>query len=197
MFDTAKAAKYFLVRAEQDYNNDHTIAGTDITVTLNTTIEAVPFINRVGTVQSAPAGTILDQGDQVVVHHNIFRQINNLKGQMVKSDYHIWDKLYYVPPTEVFMFKKPGDEDWRAVDPYVFVEPILAEKLESQYLDLVVQDKYHQHLGIITHINQELIDNGLRVGDKIVFSRDSEHQYDLDGRTLYRMRTSDIMATVE
>jgi hypothetical protein len=71
------------------------------------------FITREATVISAPEFTPLRKGDKVICHHNIFRKKGDISGTVIHSSFHIEDKIYHVPLTEVFMFKRDGD--WEAL----------------------------------------------------------------------------------
>jgi len=47
-------------------------------------------------------------------------------------------------------------------------------------------------IGEIAYINNQLKDLGLKVGDRISFTPDSEYAFDVDGEKLYRMYTRNI-----
>ena len=51
--------------------------------------------------------------------------------------------------------------------------------------------------GKIRYINKELTSMGLKEGDTIIFAKDSEFEFKVDGKVLYKMSTSDILAKVD
>tara|TARA_R110000851_G_scaffold291462_2_gene445810 strand:+ start:2261 stop:2842 length:582 start_codon:yes stop_codon:yes gene_type:complete len=186
-----------IVEIDSAYNNEKELSGGQ-SIILNSTIEDVEFVNRVATVTEAPDFTILKAGDKVVVHHNIFRLRNGIKGGQMESNYFIKDNKYFVPLTEVFMFKR-DDSDWEAIDPYCFVEPIVKEKKEV-FFDLSIdEDSYKGRLhqkGIIRYPNKALRAQGVKSGDMIMFSEYSEYEFVLDNVLYYKMATKDIIAVI-
>lgn len=185
---------YLIVELDEAYNNEVEVL-EDQSLIVNSTIESVAHISRTAKVIEAPDFVILQQGDEVVVHHNIFRLRNNTKGNLTQSNYHLEGNKYFVPLTEVFMYKR--DSDWICLEPYVFIKPI--ELREEESLLLGVKDEYkgreHQK-GIIAFNNKQLLDQGVKVGDEIVFSRNSEYEFTIDGELYYKMRTKDILAKI-
>lgn len=189
--------QYVIVESKQDYNNEVELAGKKIVV--NTTIESVSNINREATVISTPKGTILQEGDTVILHHNIMRRKNNTAGKEVRSNFYLKDNKYFVPLTEVFAYKR-GEDSWKAIDPFCFVEPIKLEKKEVSGILIREEDQggFKNRVngeGILKYINKELEEvEGLSIGDRVVFTPFSEHEFEIDGQVLYKMKTSDILA---
>lgn len=192
-----KAVKYVIIETPTEYNNEVELS-SGLKLIVNTTIESVANINRQVKVLAAPENTILEKGDMLVVHHNILRRKNNIKGEEVRSDYWMYDNIYFVPPTEIFLYKK-SESEWEAPDPFVFIEPIEKDiKTESGiFLDTGFEKKYVDNMGYIAYINEELKSWGLKKGDKVFFKDDSEYEFNIDDRLLYRMKTSDILGLVE
>lgn len=181
---------YLIVRAHQEYNNE-TKSDKGFGFIVNSTIESVSDINRIVEVVSAPEYTILKSGDEVVIHHNILRMKNSVGGNTIKSNFHIEDDLYYVPLSEVFMYKREGI--WIPLDPYCFVKPIPEVTRE----DLILYTGYKgnvNHVGEMMYPNDGLKKQGVKKGDVVSFSRDSEYEFNIDGDLLYKMSTKDILA---
>ena len=184
---------FVIVEIDDAYKNE--IEG----LVVNSTIESVAHINRIARVVEAPDFTILEEGDEVVVHHNMFRLRNGNRGKRIQSDYHIEGKRYFIPLTEVYMYKR-GD-DWKAIRPFVFVKPIVYEdkKVNGFTINSGESNSYkgrEKLRGIIKHSNEELEAQGIKVGDEIVFSYYSEYEFNIDGETLYKMATKDILAVL-
>lgn len=188
-----KSLNYLIVKAKDSYNNS--IGG----VSRNTSIETVSSINREVEVESAPDNVIITKGDKVIIHHNILRLRNNLKGNLVNSNYYLkveGDFTYYVVPlTEIFMYKKPNGA-WTSLEPYCFIKPILSK--ESKTVLLGEEDSFDhkghlKHYGILKYSNKELDSLGLKVGDTIIFSTWGEYEFEIEGEIVYKMSTKDIL----
>lgn len=184
---------YIIVEVDEAYVNE--VNG----IVVNSTIESVGHINRIARVVEAPDFTILKKGDEVVMHHNILRLRNGIRGKKVQSNYHLEGNKYFVPLTEVFMYKR--DSDWEAIRPFVFVKPIPKEdvKIGSFIVD-ANEANSHKGMkklrGIIKYPNYELLANGVNTGDEIVFSEWSEYEFNINGEILYKMSTKDILAVI-
>jgi len=187
-----KSTNYVIVEVEEAYNNQEEILDGEKLI-VNSTIESVSHINRVATVKSAPHFTLLERGDKVIIHHNILRSKHSVSGRQVRSDFHIEDNLYFVPLTEIFMYKRGSL--WEAITPFCFVQPMNLD--QGGELLLGVKKDYlgreHQK-GILTHPNKELIEIGCKKGSIVMFSEHSEYEFNIEGTLYYRMKTRDIRA---
>jgi co-chaperonin GroES (HSP10) len=188
-----KSVNFIIVEVEEAYNNEKKIG--DVSIVVNSTIESVEHINRIAKVITSPSFTPLKEGDEVIIHHNICRLRNGTKGGKVQSDYHIEGNKYFVPLTEVFMYRRDGD--WIALAPYCFVEPI---KDETKMIgSIIVPNSGETHKGMISHegimkySNPELNEYGINNDDHISFSEDSEYEFMIDGKIYYKMATRDIL----
>lgn len=164
----------------------------------------VNFINKEVEVVNAPPYTILQKGDKLIIHHNILRQKIGIGGILVESDYFIKEGYYNCPLNEIFLYKR--DDVWKTLDPYVFIKPIkYNNKIDTS---LILHDKaledlddnykgFSKERGHIKYINSELLEMGLKEGDEIIFDRDSEFEFEIDGELLYKMSTRDILAKIE
>lgn len=184
---------YIIVEIDEAYNNEEN------GIVVNSTVESTQHINRVARVLEAPDFTILKRGDEVICHHNIFRIRNGIRGEKVKSNYNLEDNIYFVPLTEVYMFKR--DNNWESIRPYVFVKPVEYEDKKIGNI-IVTSSDSNSHKGkkklrgIIKYPNDELVHNGVNKGDEVVFSSFSEYEFNINGETLYKMSTKDILAII-
>lgn len=159
----------------------------DKTLIINTSIENAKDVNRIGIVISLPLnyeGNI-QVGDKVVVQHNVFRTYFDGKGLTRESDSYIKDNLFQVLPEQIFLIFR-GDEVI-SVDNFVFIEPIIEEKKWIGSVEL-------EHVGIVKYSNRILKAQGVFEGDKIAFKTDSEYEFVINDKRLYRMRTKNILA---
>lgn len=82
------------------YENEVDINGKKLII--NTTMDDHKYVSRIGIVKSIPkiGETNIKVGDEVIVHHNVFRRFYNIKGEE-KTAHHILKKIY----TSVIMIK--------------------------------------------------------------------------------------------
>jgi co-chaperonin GroES (HSP10) len=187
-----KSSYYFIVEVEKDYNNYETLPN-GLKIMTNNSIETVEAINRVGTIISAPKGTIADKGDKLLFHHNICRREHGFKGAKRLSPFQVTKNIFFVPIMESYMLDKGNG--WQAVDPYVFLLPIKEEpKVLANGLKIVAKDHkgMNEYSGIVAYGNKALEQQGIKEGDVVGFTEYSQHEYELDGKIYYRMTTNDI-----
>ena len=75
----------FIVMPEGNrYSNEVDIDGDKLIV--NSSIENFKLINRKATVLTVPTAftTPIQEGDEVIIHHNVFRRYYNTKGTLLK-----------------------------------------------------------------------------------------------------------------
>ena len=194
-----KATLYFLVEVDNDYNNYIEMANGQ-KLKVNDSIDSVENVNRIGKLISAPKGTIVQPGDFILFHHNICRKSWGLKGKLRKSVFNVRGNIYYVPVTEIFMYRKPEDDDWRAIHPFTFVKPIEA-KMEVLPNGLEVMEETYKNMkdlvGTMWYPNKELEEMGVKRGDTIAFEEYSQHEFEINGEIYYKMRTSDVLGVYE
>jgi co-chaperonin GroES (HSP10) len=185
---------YLIVELDVAYNNEVDISENQSLI-VNSTIESVSHISRKARVLEAPDFVILQEGDQVIVHHNIFRLRNDTKGNLTQSNYCLGDNKYFVPLTEVFMYKR--DSDWVCLEPYVFIKPIPLRAEETVLSGIKKDHKGMEYQkGLVAFNNKNLIDQGVKVGNEVAFSKNSEYEFDIDGELYYKMNTRDILAVI-
>ena len=99
------------------------------------------------------------------------------------------DDLFLVDHEQFFLYKQNGK--WKAYGKYCFVKPI---DLEDSY---IFKGGNEEPLyGTIKYVNQELLDLGVKEGDKISFQPESEYPFMVDEEKLYRMFTNNITMIV-
>jgi co-chaperonin GroES (HSP10) len=171
----------------KEFNNTAIVEGIEMIT--STSIEEAVDVNRFGIVKAIPInykGNV-QVGDEVVVHHNVFRSAYDHKGVIVKSHNHIKDDLYWVQESLVYMIVRNGFK--QACTGFVFIEP---ENEEDYYLGHVEK----AHTGTIKYGNENLNLKGLEQGQKIAFKRNCEYPFEINGEKLYLMMDKRITATL-
>lgn len=159
------------------------------TFVVNTSIEEAINVNRIGIVIELPLnynGNV-KVGDEVVVQHNVFRDWFDSKGNTRKSMFHFKDDLFFVDYDNLFLICRNGV--FIAVDNFCFIEPITEDK---RWIGIVEVE----HQGIVHFGNKRLEKQGVFKGDTIAFATDSEYEFQIYDKKLYRIRTENILVKI-
>lgn len=126
----------------------------------------------------------IEPGDVVIVHHNVFRIYYDMKGREKSSWSFLRDNTFMITSEELFLYRKPSGE-WKAPVPYCFVEPVKAKEKE-----LLTGEINEALFGTMIYKNSD--QENVQEGDQVIFSPDTEYEFRIDDRILYRMRTQNI-----
>ena len=155
------------------YNNSKKVG--DKNLILNTEIFNHQYVNRLATVKAVPTAfkTNINVGDEVIVHHNVFRRWHDVQGKEKNSRSFFDENTYLVKQDQIFLYK--SKDKWKACDGYCFVQPIkqrnkLSEEIEEQCIGIV---KY--------------TDGKHEIGELVGFTPFSTYEFVIDGVRLYRV----------
>lgn len=158
---------------------------------ISSNIENHEVTNRKAIVKAVPVKVETDVkvGATIIVHHNVFRKYNNTNGKESFASGLIKDELYMVDPYQVFMYKNVGDDDWTTMDPFCFVSPMDND------------DEFHngsekELFGIMEYPTKYISSLGIKKGDVIGFRVDSEYEFNIDGKKMYRINSNNICTKV-
>jgi co-chaperonin GroES (HSP10) len=157
-------------------------------IIISTSKEDSKNSSRIAKVVEPPLGYKgpISSGDLLVVHHNVFKYYNDMKGLERSGKSFLSGNLFFVEPDQWFMYKKQGGE-WTTHDKYCFVEP---KPLNSFFMKVPGID-YHL-VGQVAYSNDQLSELGVEKGDFVGFTPESEYEFEIDGVKLYRMFTNNI-----
>ena len=153
---------------------------------LNTELQNHEYVNRIGTILSLPLVTVykeLKEGDDVVVHHNVFRRFRDVRGKEKDSKNYLSENVYLVQPDQVYAYKR--NNEWKALEGFVFVMPIKETRMFS------VNDE-RPLIGIVKYSNGEFEKEQL-----IGFRPNSEYEFIIEGQRLYRVPVNSITIKYE
>jgi len=182
-----KSPFYFIVKPYNGKRYDNTKRIGDIDFIVSSSKEDHTVSNRYAIVQETPINYTgeIQPGDILLVHHNVFKYYNDMKGREKSGKSFFKDDLFFIDYDQFYMYKQ-GDQ-WKCHADYCMVKPI---PKENHYL------KTHQEeeplVGLIKYSNENLNKKGVNKGDKVSFQPDSEYEYNVDGEKLYRMFTKNI-----
>ena len=155
------------------YNNIKKVGDSELI--LNTEIFNHQYINRKASVISTPiiGETDIQAGDDVIVHHNVFRRWHDVKGIEKNSKSYFNESTYFISQDQIFLYKRYWE--WKTPKGYCWVKPL---KATDQFN--IEQEKPLQ--GIVKYS-----DGTVNVNDIVGFTPNSEYEFVIDGERLYRV----------
>ena len=165
------------------YNNTKKVDGSELI--LNTEVYNHQYVNRKASVISTPiiGDTDIQVGDDVIVHHNVFRRWHNVKGIEKNSKSYFNESTYLISQDQIFLYKRYWE--WKTPKGYCWVKPL---KATDQFN--IEQEKPLQ--GIVKYS-----DGTVNVNDIVGFTPNSEYEFVIDGERLYRVLSKFITIKYE
>ena len=160
------------------YNNTKKVDNSELI--LNTDIYRHEFTNREAIVISTPmiGDTNIKPGDTVIVHHNVFRRWNDVKGIERNSRSYFNESTYFINHDQIFLYKR--NNKWTAPKGYCFVKPLKA-------IDQFNIESEKPLQGIVKYS-----DGTVKINDLIGFRPKSEYEFIVGDERLYCMKSNDI-----
>jgi len=152
---------------------------------LNTELQNHQYVSRIGVVKAVPTAfeTEINVGDEVIVHHNVFRVFKDIRGDEKRSRSYIDENLYAVNISQIFAYKRDGE--WKSIEGFYFVKPIVSK-------DKFSLDKEEPLVGIVKYAN-DTFETGALVG----FRPGMEYEFNIEGQRLYRIPANQITVQYE
>ena len=161
------------------YNNSVSVDNKSLII--NTEIYNHEYVNRRGVVVSCPIAGKYDilPGDDVIVHHNVFRRWHDVKGQERNSKAYFKDNTYIVSADQIFLYNN------KAMPGYSFVQPLVDQNNLSE-------DKEDPYKGVIVY------SDGTYNKDEIVgYTPFSQYEFIINNQKLYRVMNKFITIKYE
>ena len=170
------------------YDNEKKIG--DNSLLLNTSIESFRHVSKKAIVIAVPSAihTDIQPGDEVMIHHNIFRRYYDVRGKEKNSGTYFKENMYFAFPDQIYAYKKDGK--WNSHLDYCFVKPIL--NTDSHSLE-----KEQKHIGILKYGNSSLNELEITSGDLVGYTPNSEFEFLFEEERLYCMKSNDISIKYE
>ena len=155
---------------------------------LNTELQNHLFVNRIGVVQNVPKNnkTPIEEGDEIIVHHNVFRRFRDIKGKEKFSKSYYKNNLYFVAPEQIYGYKRVVK--WQALEGFNFVQPIKETKMFSNNTEKPLT-------GILKYKDPKL--QNVEENDLVGFTPNSEYEFVVNNMKLYRVPTNSITIKYE
>ena len=167
----------------ESYNNTKKLDGGALI--LNTEIFNHQFVNRIAKVISTPivGDTDIIPGDEVIIHHNVFRRWHNVKGIEKNSRSYFNEDTYFITQDQIFLYKR--NREWKTPKGFCFVKPLKA-------IDQFNIESEKPLQGIVKYS-----DGTVEVNDLVGFRPSSEYEFVIDGERLYRVLSNFITIKYE
>ena len=176
----------FIIKPKKErYENIKQIGDQELI--LNSEISSHQFVSRIGIVLAIPKAedTDIQVGDEVIIHHNVFRRWYDVRGIERNSRSYWEENKYFVKSDQIFLYKR--NNKWQAPKGYCFVKPIQSNN--------ILLEKEVPLRGVIKYVDKELKD--IDEGDLVGFTPSSEFEFIVDGERLYRVLTNSISIKYE
>ena len=166
------------------YNNVKEVEGGNLI--LNTEIFNHQFVNRVAKVISTPiiGDTNIKPGDEVIIHFNVFRRWNNVRGKEKNSRSYFNESTYFISQDQIFLYKR--NSEWKAPKGYCFIKPL---KETDDPLNVNIEKPL---IGIVKYS-----DGTVEKNDLIGYKPKTECEFIIDGERLYRILSNFITIKYE
>ena len=180
-----RAIHDYIIETDNRYNNTVDVDGKELVVNTEITERDAEFVNRIAKVVATPTSreTEVQAGDEVVVHHNVFRRWYDMRGKEKNCGSFINENQFIVADDQVFAYKR--NNEWKACLKYCFVKPIIdnSEWREGRYQELK---------GELLYTDSYLDSLGIKPGTIVGFTPDSEYEFTIDDQLLYRIYSTHI-----
>ena len=164
------------------YNNSVQVGKRELI--LNTEIFNHQYVNRLAKVIATPLlfSSPINVGDEVIVHHNIFRRWHDVRGAERNSRSYINDNEYLASEDQVYLYKK---DKWIATSGFSFIKPL------KSIDEFSVEDE-RPLIGIVKYSN-----GSFNKGELVGVRPDSKYEFIINGERLYRVMNKFITIKYE
>ena len=171
------------------YNNTKKVGDKELV--LNTEIFNHQYVSREAVIKHLPLAidTELQIGDEVIIHHNVFRRWHNVRGEEKNSRSYINENTYCVKEDQIYSYNR-NNQGWKTLNGFCFVKPIKSN-------DNFTTEKEEVLVGIMKYMDPLLKEYNISEGDLVGFTPNSEYEFVIDGEKLYRILTTDISLKYE
>ena len=154
------------------YNNNIQVGEKELI--LNTEIFNHQYVNRLAKVIATPLlfSLPINVGDEVIVHHNVFRRWHDVKGKERNSRCYWKEDKYLVSEDQIFLYKR---KNWITTPGYSFIKPLKAINKFN------IEDE-RPLIGIIKYS-----DGTFNKEDLVGFRPNSRYEFIINGERLYRV----------
>jgi len=171
------------------YNNTIEVEGVNLVV--NSSVESYKSVNNIAIVLALPKAfkTDIEVGDQIMIHHNVFRRFYDMRGKEKNSRSYLNENMYLCSLDQIYLYKKES-ADWITFGDRCFVKPIC----NTNQFDTNLEEP---HIGVVKYDNKKLNSIGIKNEMLVTFRPDSEFEFIVDNQRLYCMKSNNIVVKHE
>ena len=176
------------------YLNDKQITNIDdetSNLVLNTELHNHNYSNRIAEVLAVPLEieTDIEVGDQIVVHHNVFRRFKDIRGDEKNSRSYYKEDIFFASVDQIYAYQKSCKcGGWSACEGFNFIKPIKETKMFSVNFE-------KPNIGILYSVDPAL--EHLNPRDLVGFKPGAEYEFFISGHRVYRVPTNSITIKYE
>ena len=161
------------------YNNS--VRVDDKELILNTEVFNHQYVNRKAKVIATPLlfKSPVNVGDEVIVHHNIFRRWHNVKGREKNSRSYWKEDKYIISEDQIYLYNN------KAMPGFSFVKPLRSN-------NKFTNNKEQPLVGVVKYS-----DGKFNINDLVGFTPNSEYEFLINGERLYRVMNKFITIKYE
>ena len=177
------AYKDFIISPIGDrYNNSIRVGEKELV--LNTEIFNHQYINRLAEVIATPLlfQSPLNVGDEIIVHHNVFRRWHNMRGEEKNSRSYWKEDKYIVSEDQIYLYKH---DNWVAMPGYSFIKPL-------KTINKFNIEAERPLIGVIKYS-----DGTFSKEELVGFTPNMEYEFIINGERLYRVMNKFITIKYE
>jgi len=173
---------YIISPVGDRYNNNIQVGKRELIV--NTEIFNHQYVNRKAKIIATPLlfQSPINVGDEVIVHHNIFRRWLNVKGVEKNSRSYWKEDKYIVSSDQIYLYNRNG---WVATPGYSFVKPLKS-------INNLTTKEERPLIGVVKYSDGTFSENEL-----VGFTPVSQFEFVVDGERLYRVMNKFITIKYE
>ena len=172
----------------QRYNNKVKVG--DKSLIINTKIESFKLVNNIAKVIEIPLSykTVIQKGDLIMIHHNVFRRWHNIRGEEKNSKSYFQNGLYFVQQDQIYLYKRK--DKWNSFNDRCFIAPLK---------DNVDINNWQEQslIGILKYGNSALEALEINEGDIVGYKPNGEYEFVVNDKRLYCMKSNDIVIKYE
>ncbi len=152
---------------------------------LNTEVQNHHYTSRLGVVKGTPLAieSEIQNGDEVIVHHNVFRRFRDIRGKEKNSKAYYKEDTFFVQPDQLYAYKR--NTEWKALEGYCFVKPIKAKETLDMHNE-------QPGIGIIKYGSADF-----SKGELVGFKPGMEYEFNIEGERLFRIPANQITIKYE
>lgn len=155
---------------------------------LNTELHNHNYSNRIAKVLALPSEikTEIQVGDNVIVHHNVFRRFKDIRGQEKNSKSYYTENVYFANEDQIYAYKRKNK--FVACKGFNFVKPIKEDKMFSINFE-------KECIGVL-YVKDPFLNN-INKGDLVGFKPGAEYEFVINNERFYRVPTNSITIKYE